>query len=101
MRSGAGQVLVQFGEEPLRLLQMRAVADIVDDHLAVAPARRRVTVQHRPGLRDHGLRRPGFGARPARDRADRAQVGQVIGAPPLRQAAGAPDLARRLGLRAR
>jgi hypothetical protein len=28
-------------------------------------------------------------------------IDRVIGAPPLRQAAGAPDLARRLGLKVR
>jgi hypothetical protein len=58
--SAAGQVVLQPGEEPLGLVQVRAVARILDDHLAVAAAGRGVAVQHGPGLGQHGLRRPGL-----------------------------------------
>ena len=68
----------QFGQEPLWLVQVRAVARVLDDRLAVAAAGHGVAVQHGPGLRHHGLRRPGLLAGPAGDRAERAQVGQVV-----------------------
>jgi hypothetical protein len=46
--------------------------------------------------------RPGAGDRqPLGHDALTRLIDQVIGAPPLRQAAGAPDLVRRLGLRVR
>ena len=71
-------MLGQGGQELLRLVQVRAVAGIGDDHLAVSPARGRVPVQHRAGLGQHGLRRPGLLSGPARHRPERAQVGQVV-----------------------
>src|SRR5260370_6444387 len=66
------------GRGTSRLVQMRAVAGVLDHHFAVAPAGRGVAREHGPGLRHHGLRRPGLLARPARDDADGAQVARVV-----------------------
>ena len=54
--SGGGPV----GEESLRLVQVRAMAGVLDYRLAVAAPGRGVTVEHRPGLRHRRLRREGL-----------------------------------------
>src|SRR5689334_3755866 len=76
--SPAGQVSGQLGQELLGLVQVGAVARVLDDRLAVLAAGYRVAGEHGAGLRQHGLRRPGLLARPAGDRAEGAQVGQVV-----------------------
>jgi hypothetical protein len=40
----------QFGEEAVRLVQVRAVGRTVDGHLAVAATCGGVPIEHRPGL---------------------------------------------------
>jgi hypothetical protein len=50
-----------------RALQVRRVADALEDHFGDGASRRAVGIQHVAGLRHHLLRGCGLGARPPRD----------------------------------
>jgi hypothetical protein len=57
----------ELGQELLRLVQVRGAAGVVDHHLAVAPAGRRVARQAPRGSAQPWVRRPGLLTRPAGD----------------------------------
>src|SRR6185312_4385584 len=69
--------LDQRRRESLRVLDVRRVPARFEDDLLVPAARRRVPVEDGPGLRHHRLGRALLRARPARYRAEAAQVREV------------------------
>jgi Kef-type K+ transport system membrane component KefB len=72
------QVLRERGQEPFRLVKVRAVARVLDDRLAVPAARRGVAVQQGARLGQHRLRRPGVWSWPAGDRPGGAPAAKVV-----------------------
>src|SRR5690348_18265290 len=79
-RSTAGLLLQEGEERPaelLRLLDMRRMATVREHQFTIRATLSPIRLEDGARLRDHRLRRVDLRARPARHRAELAQVAQV------------------------